>query len=187
MSLSTRIVSIIRTSEDKINLSSHGIIDEQIPEIVRLISEKKSPVKYFDLYRNNIGDEGAKELAKLNNVRYLNLGYNNLTNEGLSLLLLNANIEALDASLNGITDEIVDFATKNAKQSYLNVNENKITAESLTKIDAHIKLNKFTKEKTISDKLTKFGITTNTSGDPATTRTDQSVSLVSEIKLIPPT
>lgn len=126
--------------EDKdvieIDLTNCGLVNEDIVELVDILSEYPKKRITLNLYCNNIGNTGAMTLSTLNNVCSLNLCYNNVKDAGLLALIANPSFNYLDFHSCAITDACVDMILSTFKGRYINVHNNSLSSDNIKKIEA---------------------------------------------------
>ena len=119
-------------------LSTNNIDSLGCVEIVKLFGDANCQLSGLNLYQNNIGDEGVKQLSNVivkSQLRSLNIGSNNITGEGvqqLSNVLVKSQLSNLDLSYNDIGDEVLKHLSnvlEDSQLSVLNLMGNIITGE----------------------------------------------------------
>lgn len=142
MPISQKIKNLITSSAitKKLDVSEEGLFDGDIKELVKLINNTNTKIDYINLYRNNIGDEGAVYLSTLKNVTRLNLGYNNIGDEG-AISLFTSQIIDLDISDNSLSDKSIEFFLEKGTQLRLQVNNRKINIDLLKKLKQKLEEN----------------------------------------------
>ncbi|XP_078363422.1 nucleotide-binding oligomerization domain-containing protein 1-like [Oculina patagonica] len=128
-----------------IDLSANHFGSLGCAEITKLFDNDNSQLTRLNLWGNNIGDEGVKQLSKVivkSNLESLNLHYNSITDKGLNYLsnkLVNTNVKSLDLGgnsnitykgLNYLSNKLVNT---NVKSLDLGGNSN-ITREAKQRI-----------------------------------------------------
>lgn len=134
-------IQLSTTTEElvKIDLSNQGIIDSDIKELADVLGKYPKKKIFLNLYGNNIGDSGAKEISMLINVINLNLSHNNVRNDGVIALINQPAIRSLDLSDNkGISDSCFETILTFASQEYLVLMGTHVTEENLQKIRERI-------------------------------------------------
>ena len=126
-----------------INLSVNNIDSLGCVEIVKLFDDANCQLSGLNLYQNNIGDEGVKQLSNAivnSQLRRLNISANNITDEGvqqLSNVLVKSQLSSLDLGSNDITVEGVKHLSnvlEDSQLSMLNLWSNNITDEGVQQL-----------------------------------------------------
>ncbi|CAM4429874.1 MAG: hypothetical protein LEGION0398_MBIBDBAK_01332 [Legionellaceae bacterium] len=117
--------SMRKQTQEHINLSDKGLIDEDIKLLCDAIKSNSNIVS-LDLKRNNLSSLSAKYISDLPYLKKLNLSQNSIRDEGIKYLTKNSfsNLENLDVSSTGITDEgAALLLEKNYKSLYCSDNK----------------------------------------------------------------
>lgn len=129
----------------ELDLSEMGLNPKDIIEIVELIKSKNVKIGSLNLYRNNIGNDGAIALSTLSkdSIDFLNVCFCGITDAGASELF-RSEVSKLDISFNDLTDKSLDIFIKELKQTVLIFNGN-TKISSLKLIEAEEKLEQIKK------------------------------------------
>ena len=126
-----------------INLSTNYIDSLGCVEIVKLFDDANCQLSGLNLWQNNIGDEGVKQLSNAivnSQLRSLNIGLNNITDKGvqqLSNVLVKSQLSYLHLGNNNITDEGVQQLSNvlvKSQLSSLDLGNNNITDKGVQQL-----------------------------------------------------
>lgn len=118
------ITRIISRSDKTIDLSSLGLLYQDIEEIVKLIEEKSTDENIILLLdHNNLDDRSLNYLAKLTKVKRLNLDKTDIRGDKHSLIHLLQNNNITELSFVGCTlcNVALKDMIKHTKQYWINV------------------------------------------------------------------
>ena len=90
-------------TESEVTLMKKNLSDGDLKTLLPLLQSNRSLTK-LDLFKNNIGANGAKILASLPTLQNLNLEENNVGDEGAAAFETNTTLKVLNLFKNGITD-----------------------------------------------------------------------------------
>ena len=131
-----------------VNLSINNIGSLGCVEIVKLFDNTNCQLRGLNLFDNNIGDEGVKQLSNIlknSQLSSLNLGGNNIGDEGVKQLsngLKNSQLSSLNLEENNIDGEGVKQLSnilKNSQLSSLNLFGNNIDGEGVKQLSNILK------------------------------------------------
>lgn len=126
-------------------LCNAGIDDEDIDKIIELMNSNPK-IKILLLNSNNIQDQGAKALTRLQYIDVLEVEQNNFGDKAAEALVKDSRFSSLDMSRNrGITDKagyfILEFLAEDKRLITLDIKETQINPKLQKEISLNIQKN----------------------------------------------
>lgn len=143
MPVSQFIANRINQSEDGcLDLESCGVTDENLPDIVTMIKEKKT-ITNLNLRCNFILAENSAVLIAFLPLTHLNIAWTYLSDKTfIKLLESNQTLISIDISDNGYTDEVYNAILQNNRLIHVDYRiNNSVSEEMQQKVEAHLEAN----------------------------------------------